>query len=126
MTIQPGELDKRVVLLKRDTVTGELGNRTEGFSPAPNQPTSGVWAKVEWAAGGEAWSADANRRAATQRRRFTIRYRPDVAPTWRLRYDGEEYEILDVGELTTGGANEGRRRYLVIIAEALEVTAGPE
>lgn len=112
-----GELDKKVQLLRRGTATDQLGERRATFVPAGNP----VWAKVEAAGGGEAWFADATRRVATHRRKFTIRYRPDVEATWRLEFDGTVYDITDVLDVPEGGANAGRRRWLVLMAEGQEV-----
>lgn len=115
-----GELDKRVQLLRRFLDTDQLGARRAAYAPSG----APVWAKVEWAAGGEAFSTDGARRVATHKRKFTIRYRPDVEPTWRLEFDGATYDITDVQDLTDGGANKGRRRFLVLLAEAQEVSSG--
>jgi len=42
-----------------------------------------------------------------------MRYRKDITPAMRLRWDGEDYEIKAVIDL------EGRRRWLQIMVEAV-------
>lgn len=48
---------------------------------------------------------------ATQRQEFTIRYRPDVRPTWQLVYEGTTYQLTTVTEF-------GRRVSLILTAYA--------
>jgi SPP1 family predicted phage head-tail adaptor len=60
-----------------------------------------VACRREFKPGGEAVQAAQN--TATQRVVFTIRYYPDVLPTWQLVFEGRTYQITDVAEV-------GRRR----------------
>lgn len=115
-----GELDKKIQLLRPYALEDQLGAQATSYRPAGNP----VWAKVEAVSGSEAYFPDASKRAATQRRRFTVRYRSDVDPTWRLEFDGSTYDIVDVLDVPEGGANRGRRRWLALLAEAHEVGAG--
>jgi len=64
-----------------------------------------VAAGVKYTPGGE--GQQAQQQTATQRISFTIRYRLDVRPTWRLGYEGRTFQITDVAEI-------GRRRGTVL------------
>lgn len=63
----------------------------------------------EFKPGGEA--LEAQQLTATQRVLFTIRYRPDVLPTWQLNCEGRTYQITDVAEV-------GRRRATLLTCYA--------
>ncbi len=71
--------------------------------PAPVAFTdvAAEWAAIEYKPGNEGFLAD--QQTPTQRVSFTLRYRPDVRPTWQLRHEGKTYQITDVAEI-------GRRR----------------
>ncbi|MVN78924.1 phage head closure protein [Hymenobacter sp. HMF4947] len=68
-----------------------------------------VWAQVKPLPGAEGFIGD--QLTATQRQEFTIRYRPDVQPTWQLVFEGTTYQLISVSEF-------GRRVGLILTAYA--------
>lgn len=48
--------------------------------------------------------------------RFTLRFRDDVTPTWRVRYDGHDYEIVHVEDVN------GRQRETMLHVRRLYET----
>jgi SPP1 family predicted phage head-tail adaptor len=97
-----GQLDRQVTL---QAPAAASQDRFGAPTPASFTDMATVAAGVKYAAGGEALTADQN--TATQRITFTIRYRPDVRPTWRLSYEGCLFQITDVAEI-------GRRRGTIL------------
>ena len=97
-----GQLDRKVTLQAPVIVAQDLYGQ-----PAPVSFTdiATVAAGVKYDKGNEAVAADQN--TATQRILFTIRYRPDVRPTWQLGYEGKVFQITDVAEI-------GRRRGTIL------------
>jgi len=108
--MRAGELDRRVLIQRRAPLRNEHGEEIAGWVDIAT-----VWAKVERVSGGEEFKAE--QRSNRQQVRITIRYRPGIDPTMRAVYDGETYDIEDVGEL-------GRRDGLVLTAYAREVESG--
>lgn len=110
--MKAGELDRRILVQRRVAARNEHGEEVEGWVDIAT-----VWAKFERVSGTEEFKAE--QRSNRQQVRFTIRYRPGLEPTMTVVYDGERYEVEDVGE--TG---EGRRDGLVLTAHAREVKSG--
>jgi SPP1 family predicted phage head-tail adaptor len=101
-----GKLDRRLTLQQSAEVPQ---NQFGEEAPAGFADVATVAAGIEFKPGGEALQA--NQPTATQRVVFTIRYRPDVLPTWQLRYEGRIFQITDVAEI-------GRRRGLLLTCYA--------
>jgi SPP1 family predicted phage head-tail adaptor len=97
-----GQLDRQVTLQAPPAAPQDRFGATPSASFTD---VATVAAGVKYAAGGEALTADQN--TATQRITFTIRYRADVRPTWRLAYQGRTFQITDVAEI-------GRRRGTIL------------
>jgi len=94
-----GQLDRQVTLQRP---TAAPANAFGGAGQAQVfTDVATVAAGVKYAPGGEAQQAQ--QQTATQRISFTIRYQPDVRPSWRLLYEGRTFQITDVAEI-------GRRR----------------
>lgn len=110
--MKAGQLDRRILIQRRVTVRNEHGEEVEGWVDVAT-----AWARFERVSGGEEFKAE--QRTNRQQVRFTIRYRPGIEPTMTVVYDGERYEVEDVGE--TG---EGRRDGLVLAGYAREVKSG--
>jgi len=104
--MNPGKLRHRVAILQKQTTIDPDGYPIETWVAAAT-----VWASVEPIAGREYFQAAAVQ--AQHQVRFTMRYRKDITPAMRLRWDGEDYEIKAVIDL------EGRRRWLQIMVEAV-------
>jgi len=110
--MKAGQLDRRILIQRPVHVRNEHGEQIEGWVDVAT-----VWAKFERITGGEEFRAE--QRTNRQQVRFTIRHRPGVEPTMTLVYDGERYEIEDVGEV-----GDGRRDGLVLNGYAREVRSG--
>jgi len=110
--MKAGQLDRRILIQRRVPVRNDHGEEIEGWADVAT-----VWAKFERISGQEEFRAE--QRTNRQQVRFTIRFRPGIEPTMTVVYDGERYEIEDVGE--TG---EGRRDGLVLNGYAREVSSG--
>jgi len=104
--MNPGKLRHRVAILQKQTTIDPDGYPIETW-----EPLYSAWAKVEPISGREYYQAAAVQ--AQHQVRFTMRYRKDITPAMRLRWDGEDYEIKAVIDL------EGRRRWLQIMVEAV-------
>jgi len=97
-----GRLDRQLTLQQPAAVP------QNGFgepAPAAFTDVATVAAGVEYKPGGEATQAD--QLTPTQRILFTIRYRADVRPAWRIAYEGRTFQLTDVAEI-------GRRRGLLL------------
>lgn len=90
MSLEAGKLRHRVVLqspsLAQDPVTGEM--------VASWVIEGEVWASVEPVSGREFIAAQSTQ--AQIDTRIVIRYRSDVAPTWRATHRGKIYDIHGV------------------------------
>ena len=98
-----GKLDRRITLLR--PASGEA----TGYEPADTvwQDAGDTWAGVGYAQGQEQYLAD--EKTAVQRVTFTLRYRADISPLWRVRYQGQTYLLDAVAEI-------GRRAGLTLSA----------
>ena len=110
--MKAGELDRRILIQRPVPVRNAHGEEITGWVDVAS-----TWAKFERVSGTEEFQAE--QRSARQQVRFTIRYRSGIEPTMTVVYDGERYEIEDVGE-----AGEGRRDGLVLTGYAREVKSG--
>lgn len=107
--MNPGKLRHRIAILQKQT-----GTDPDGYPMEEWISIFSIWAEVKPIAGREYFTAAAVQ--AQHQVRFTMRYRKDITPDMRIRYDGQGYEIkaiLDLG---------GRRTWLQVMGEA--VTSG--
>lgn len=109
--IDPGRLDRRIVLERRDGQLDAAGEDLPQWVAIATLP-----AQVEPVSGREGFSSQ--QRFAEATHTFTIRYRGGVDPTHRIRYEGRTYDILGVSEI-------GRREGLAIVAAARAETPTP-
>lgn len=112
VAMKAGQLDRRILIQRRVPVRNEFGEEIEGWVDVAT-----VWARFERVNGADEFRAE--QRSSKQQVRFTIRYRPGLDPTMTVIYDGERYQIEDVGEV-----GEGRRDGLVLTGYAREVKSG--
>ena len=101
-TIQAGELNRRVQILRRIAEQGEDGF----YTGVQEQLIHGCWAKVTFTSGTEMMKANAD--FSEVKARFLIRY--TTKPIDRkmfVRYDGREYEITYIN-------NYAGRKYMEI------------
>jgi SPP1 family predicted phage head-tail adaptor len=110
--MKAGELDRRILIQRPVKVRGSTGEELTGWVDVANP-----WAKFERLSGGEEIRVE--QRTNRQRVRFTIRYRSGIDAKMSVVYDGERYEIEDVGE-----AGEGRRDGLMLEGYVREVVSG--
>lgn len=107
--MEAGTLDQRIELYRRDLTTPSTG------SGAPQEEwvlEGTVWAQVQPVGGSEAFAAAVARTASTLVR-FRMRWRPDLEPTWRLKWRGSWY---DIAEILPGG--QRLREWLDVAASA--------
>lgn len=117
-----GTLDRRVDLLSPHRTSADTGESVVSFVVSAT-----VWAELLNEGGAqEGWNDAESRMRAPQRTRFRIRWRAGVDATWRVRWQGQDYEIRDVREATEGGANRGRQRWLVLTGEIVTPVPGGE
>jgi SPP1 family predicted phage head-tail adaptor len=105
--MQIGRLDRRITILRASVATDSFNEPVQTWAGIAT-----VWARAEPVMDGE--KIRAGETLAHKSYRFTIRYSSDVAdvdPTYRLTFDGREYDIAGVKEL-------GRREGLEITATA--------
>lgn len=108
--MRAGTLDRRITLMKPTAVQDSYGAMVDGFTSDGT-----VWANVKQIDAGESFQDDQH--TAKKTVVFTIRYRAGVAPTWRVVFDGETYDLHDVAEV-------GRREGLALTGYAREVKSG--
>lgn len=98
-----GALDRRLTLSQQRQVQ----NPDNGDVTVQWVPVATVWSSRRQLSGREVEFAAATRSA--EELRFRLRYRPDVATTWRVECEGVTYEVVRVEEI-------GRRRWLDLYA----------
>ncbi|WP_342045983.1 phage head closure protein [Bacillus sp. OTU530] len=84
--MNPGKLNKRIVLQKLATVDDGAGGSEESW-----QDTSSVWALIQPLQGRELYQAQQINTELTHR--ITIRYREDVNASMRIMYNNREFTI---------------------------------
>jgi len=103
--MQPaGKRDRRLTLCPRLLAKGELNSDVESW---PDGDT--VWSSYQPVSDGERFRA--GEVGATITARFQILWRGDVDPTWRVRFEGREFDVIGAKEI-------GRREGLEISAAA--------
>ena len=104
-------LDRVVTLLEpnRPGIRDDWNNEIEIFSePIEHE----VWAmRRDLSARERISSGHGDQVLSSLRTRFTVRFRSDVAPTWRLRDGSEYFNVEGVREL-------GRRKYSELICSS--------
>lgn len=89
--MNPGKLDRRVVIQRRIILKDETGSRFETWA---DQAT--VWAEYVTARGTETTLADADRSQVTQQ--FRIRHRSITTTDHRILYRLKFYDIRSISE----------------------------
>lgn len=85
-------MDQHVTLLERDVGTSSKGT---GLAVETFTPRAGfVWAMVTPLRGGESFQGAQRQSESTHR--FRIRFRADIDETWRLRWRGNDYDIVEI------------------------------
>lgn len=97
-------LDRRVTIEQRTTSPSATGHPAETWTVLDT-----VWAAKEDLGGTEGYRSQ--QIAAVASTRFTIRWRGDVTPENRVRWDGRLYEIVQALE-------EGRQAWLQLLCNA--------
>lgn len=92
MGIKAGDLRHPVTLLRPESTVGERGRRETQWIEVAR-----VYAAKSDVSGREFYQAHAYN--AEDIVTFTIRWRDDVTPKWRIRHGGTEYNILEVNHL---------------------------
>lgn len=110
--MKAGELDRRILIQRVVALRNDHGEIIMGWVDVAT-----TWASFKRVSGVEEQKAE--QRSNRQQVQFTIRYRADIDPTMSVVYDGERYEIEDVGD-----AGDGRRDGLVLSGYAREVKSG--
>lgn len=94
-----GRMDRKVDLLRPTTSTDSFGQVSETFTTE-----AAVWAQKKDVTAREAVEAD--QVVAQIRTEWTIRWRSDITPQWRIRYGSEIYTIDGILEI---GRREGMK-----------------
>lgn len=84
---RPGELDEKISIYKEMSVSDGMGGKEISLAPV----AVGLWCKVRPLTGNEAVKFD--RVQAVESTAFIIRYRSDVKESYRIKWNGEEYNI---------------------------------
>lgn len=103
--LQAGKLDRQVTILKPTKVRTDFGEEDEVYTTL-----AVVWAQVRPLSSTERYTAFADHSARSNY--FRIRYRNDVTPTMRIKYENLEWEIKGITEI-------GRQDALDIFAEVI-------
>src|SRR5688572_1635949 len=82
-----GDLDQRITLLRKTAGRDAMGGESVSWL---NHAT--VWARAEQLRGREYLALQ--QAQSELEVRFTIRYRGDVSPDWRVTWRGHDYEIV--------------------------------
>lgn len=80
-------MNHRITLLRRTSGEDAVGQPVTGWIDVAT-----VWANVRFQTGAEVLRAGAD--IAVKRASILIRARNDVDAAWRVRYNGEEYEVV--------------------------------
>lgn len=102
MAVGIGSMDRRITLKGYTSAADAYGQMVKTWATG-----SVVWAAVEVVSGTE--GQDNQAELSRRRLKFTIRYKSGVDETYRIVYEGNDYDIISVAEI-------GRRRYMEIIA----------
>jgi SPP1 family predicted phage head-tail adaptor len=103
--VKAGNLDRRIELQRRSVAAADAN----GSSAVTYATYAEVWAEKVDAGGREFYAG--NQTQAELATQFRIRYRADLQPTDRVRYDGKSFNISHTKEL-------GRRQELILFATA--------
>jgi SPP1 family predicted phage head-tail adaptor len=90
--IPAGRLDRRATLQRPDITRTAAGDAVTGYTTVAE-----VWAGKRDLRGREFLEAAATQAEAETL--FTIRWRPDVAPSWRLLTEGRTFDIQHAAEI---------------------------
>ena len=107
MQINPGELDKRITIVKGGDETD-----ADGFPVEGRQVVRDCWAKFTRVSGSELNKAGAD--MGVTKVRFLVRHKPGIDRKMKVEYAGDTYEITYVNDY------EDDHRYMEIWAK--EVT----
>jgi SPP1 family predicted phage head-tail adaptor len=105
-----GRMDRRVILKRRTVTRDAMGGILEAWTTIAT-----VWGRRMDTTGREYIAA--GHENAERSTRFTIRWRSDVNPSWRLECEGLDYDIVSMTEI-------GRRQWLEMVATVAD--AGTE
>lgn len=106
VVVRIGRLDRKITLRQRTVTRGDAGGQIEGYSDVAT-----IYAEKLDVAGREYFAAQQVNSEITTK--FRIRFREDIRPTWRIRFEGKDYNIASIAEIG------GRRRWLEIMASAI-------
>lgn len=104
--MNPGRLDRRIILQGRTLTQDDYGGRVETWLDLVS-----VWAELLPESASESNVADAER--SVNRQRFRIRYIPIDSESTRINYKGAIYQITGITE------ERGRQSYLVVNTEKI-------
>lgn len=96
--MRAGQRKNRITIESKQVTRNELGEEVVAWAPLANGT---VWAKAKPIRGAEFFAAA--QLQAEQIVTFTINFRPDVAETMRIIWNGDHYDITSV--ISVNGAN---------------------
>ena len=103
--IDIGVLDRRIKILTPTSTVDNTGGVVDSFAE-----TATVWAKVEYPKVGQEEELMAAKETAIRTIYATIRYYTGLVETNALRFESEDYDILNITE-------DGRRTFHIIEAQ---------
>lgn len=109
--MRAGLRDRRIVILRRTAARDSMGGVEVAY-----ETLADVWAKVEFKSGGEVFESSS--RKARRSAEFHILYLAGVDNMCRVRFDGEEYDVVSIDE-------PERRKTLVLHCVGGDVASGP-
>ncbi|WP_234734502.1 head-tail adaptor protein [Tellurirhabdus bombi] len=108
--LQAGDLDRVIHLIKPTPKESRFGGPGTEVEYLPENGVK-VWANRKDEIAGASEEVEGKRVTAVSLVSFSIRYRSDINPTWRIVEEGGQvYNIVHVAE-------QGRRQWLVIKAK---------
>ena len=87
--MQVGKLDQRVVLQSQSNSTNDLGEVIKSY-----ETVATVWGHVISRKGSESFQAA--RTESTRVIKIKIRYRSDIKTDWRIQWQDESYNVIDI------------------------------
>lgn len=104
MNVNPGELDKKIKIIKATESKND-----NGFLSLSREVFKKPWASVSQKSANESFKA--NSELATSQKRFLIRYIPGITYDMIIEYNAQEYDIKYIHDY------EDKHEYVEIIAE---------
>jgi SPP1 family predicted phage head-tail adaptor len=91
---QAGQMDRKVIPQRPTETRSGSGQMVTEF-----EDQSGIWAERKDETAGATEEVESNRLTAISMVTFTIRYRADIGVKWRLKSDGDTFDIKHIAPI---------------------------